>query len=67
MNKEAMLGDIKQIFSELTYEQKLVYTYGYLSSSELEEEFSYSVEDACAEDLRGISEYLLDIKGRKNG
>lgn len=67
MNKQAMIGDIKQMFSELTYEQKLLHRYGYVSSSELAEELSWELEEADEEDLRAISQDIFDMRGQKNG
>jgi len=67
MNKQAMIGDIKQVFSELTYEQKLLYRYGYISSSELTEELSWELEEADEDDLQAISEDIFDMKGQRNG
>lgn len=62
-----MIGDIKQVFSELTYEQKLLYRYGYISSSELTEELSWELEEADEDDLQAISEDIFDMKGQRNG
>lgn len=67
MNKQAMVGDIKQLFSELTYEQKLLYRYGYVSSSELAEELSWELEEADEEDLQAISQDIFEMRGQKNG
>ena len=67
MNKQAMIGDIKQLFNELSYEQKLLYRYGYISSSELAEELSWELEEADEDDLQAISEDIFDMKGQRNG
>jgi hypothetical protein len=67
MNKKAIIGDIKQLFSELPYEQKLLYRYGYISSSELLEEFEWSLEECDQEELNSISEDIFNLKRQSDG
>ena len=67
MNKAAIIGDIKQLFSELTYEQQLVYRYGYISSSELQQDLEWELEEADLEDLESISQDIFNIKRQNNG
>ena len=62
-----MIGDIKQLFSELSYEQKLTYVYGHVSHCELEEEMGWGLDESSFEELKYISEYISDLKRQNNG
>jgi len=66
-NREAIIGDIKQLFSELPYEQKLLYRYGYISSQDLLLELEWDLEECSLEDLGGISQDIINIKRQNNG
>lgn len=48
----ALVGDARAIWDRLTYEEKLMYRYGYIDTNELDQEMASSLEDMSDEQIQ---------------
>lgn len=68
MNKEALISDVVQMFSDLPYEDKLVYRYSYISSAEMLDDLLFELQDASAQEMLDTAEDINRLLQKaKNG
>lgn len=69
MNNEVILADTVALFSELSYEQKLIYMYRCISESELEHDFEQMICDYSKDDIISHMQEIAELldKKAKNG
>jgi hypothetical protein len=61
MNRQAVIGELRSVWDTLSYSQKLQYIYGYISTSELTDDFMANFDHQDTEDIASDLGYLIQL------
>jgi hypothetical protein len=68
MSKQAVINDVVQMFSDLPYQDQLVYRYGYVSSSEMSDDLLFELQEADEQEVLDMAEDINRLLQKaKNG
>jgi hypothetical protein len=67
MNRNVVIGELRSVWDTLSYQQKLHYIYGYISTSELTDDFLANMDHQDTEDIASDLSYLIELSKNNRG
>ena len=67
MNRNIVIGELRSVWDTLSYQQKLHYIYGYISTSELTDDFLANMDHQDTEDIASDLSYLIELSKNNRG
>jgi hypothetical protein len=67
MNRKAVIGELRSVWDTLSYQQKLHYIYGYISTTELTDDFMSNFDHQDTEDIASDLGYLIELSKNNRG
>lgn len=67
MNRQAVIGELRSVWDTLSYQQKLHYVYGYISASELTDDFMANFDHQDTECIASDLGYLIELSKNNRG
>jgi hypothetical protein len=67
MNRKAVIGELRSVWDTLSYQQKLNYIYGYISTTELTDDFMSNFDHQDTEDIASDLGYLIELSKNNRG